>query len=147
MAEHVLPYQTRYYFFVLGFARLSWAIQSLIYSFENETLSKSKLLSWCERIFLVVHWIFFSYCAIAWIGNWRDICMFFVVSQMTTGYLLAIVFAMNHNGMPVFTPEEAANKEFYELQVLTGRDVSCTVFGDWIMGGLNYQIEHHVSHF
>lgn len=35
--------------------------------------------------------------------------------------------------------------DFYELQVLTGRDVSSTAFGDWLMGGLNSQIEHHVS--
>lgn len=71
--------------------------------------------------------------------------MFFVASQLTTGYLLAIVFAMNHNGMPVLTPEEATNMEFYEIQVVTGRDVSCSAVGDWIFGGLNYQIEHHVS--
>jgi len=145
IAEHILPYQTRYYFFILGFARTSWAIQSIIYSFKNETLNKSKLLSWCERIFLIVHWIFFTYCTVAWIGSLRNIAMFFVVSQITTGYLLAIVFAMNHNGMPVYSPEEASHTEFYELQCITGRDVNCTVFGDWIMGGLNYQIEHHVS--
>ncbi|OAD04353.1 hypothetical protein MUCCIDRAFT_37214 [Mucor lusitanicus CBS 277.49] len=144
IAEHILPYQTRYYFFILGFARTSWAIQSIIYSFKNETLSKSKLLSWCERIFLIVHWIFFTYCTVAWIGSLRNIIMFFVVSQITTGYLLAIVFAMNHNGMPVYSPEEANHTEFYELQCITGRDVNCTVFGDWIMGGLNYQIEHHL---
>ncbi|KAI9481363.1 MAG: delta-6 fatty acid desaturase [Benjaminiella poitrasii] len=144
IAEHILPYQTRYYFFILGFARFSWAVQSIIYSFNNETLNKSKVLSWCERVFLIVHWIFFTYCVVAWSATWKDVLMFFIVSQLTTGYLLAVVFAMNHNGMPVLSSEEASKMEFYELQVITGRDVNCNVFGDWIMGGLNYQIEHHV---
>jgi fatty acid desaturase len=145
LAKHILPYQTRYYFFILGLARFSWAIQSLFYSFENETLNKSKILSWCERLFLVAHWVFFTAVTIAWTSTWKEVVLFFVASQLTTGYLLAIVFAMNHNGMPVLTPEEATNMEFYEIQVVTGRDVSCSAVGDWIFGGLNYQIEHHVS--
>jgi fatty acid desaturase len=129
----------------LALARLSWAIKSVTYSFENDTLNKSKWLSYCERVFLMIHWLFFTYVTIAWTKSWTDVAMFFMISQATTGYLLAIVFAMNHNGMPVLTPEQASNTEFYELQVITGRDVTCNAFGDFVMGGLNYQIEHHVS--
>lgn len=145
IAEHILPYQTRYYFFLLAFARFSWAVQSLIYSFKNDSINKSKLLSWCERIFLVTHWVFFASCVIAWTSTWKEVWMFFVMSQITTGYLLAFVFAMNHNGMPVLTPEQADKTEFYEMQVITGRDITLSSLGDWLFGGLNYQIEHHVS--
>jgi fatty acid desaturase len=35
--------------------------------------------------------------------------------------------------------------EFFEIQVITGRDVTLSPLGDWFMGGLNYQIEHHVN--
>lgn len=144
LAEHVLPYQTRYYFFILAFARFSWAIQSLLYSFKNDSINKSKILSYFERIFLVTHWTFFISCVVAWSGTWKDVGLFFVVSNLTAGYLLAFVFAMNHNGMPVLSSEEANKTEFYELQVITGRDVNLSAFGDWLFGGLNYQIEHHV---
>jgi fatty acid desaturase len=144
IAKHILPYQTRYYFFLLAFARFSWAVQSLIYSFKNDSIGKSKTLSWCERVFLVVHWVFFASCVVAWTSTWSEVVLFFVMSQITTGYLLAFVFAMNHNGMPVLTPEQADKTEFYEMQVITGRDVSMSGLGDWLFGGLNYQIEHHV---
>ncbi|KAI8967435.1 delta-6 fatty acid desaturase [Mycotypha africana] len=146
IAEHILPHQTRYYFFILAFARLSWAIQSVIYSYRHESISsKPRFITLSERIFLLIHWAFFTYCTVAWTGyRWQSIILFFVVSQITTGYLLALVFAMNHNGMPVLSPEQATRTEFYELQVITGRDVNCSFLGDWIMGGLNYQIEHHV---
>ncbi|RCH82247.1 hypothetical protein CU098_006947, partial [Rhizopus stolonifer] len=126
LAEHVLPFQTRYYFFILAFARTSWAFQSLKYSFKNESLTKSKVLSWCERLFLMIHWVFFSSCALAWIDSWRNVALFFIISQMTAGYLLALVFAMNHNGMPILSSAQASATEFYELQVITGRDVTST---------------------
>lgn len=31
MAQHILPYQTRYYFFTLAFARFSWAVKSHVF--------------------------------------------------------------------------------------------------------------------
>ncbi|KAI8071373.1 delta-6-desaturase [Gongronella butleri] len=144
IAEHVLPYQTRYYFFVLGFARLSWAIQSLQYSFTVGTLNKSKTLNLFERTMLVSHWILFTTWTLLFINSWTNMVMFFVVSQATTGYALALVFAMNHSGMPVLTQEQAQKMEFYEIQVVTARDVTLGALGDWFCGGLNYQIEHHV---
>ncbi|CDS09066.1 hypothetical protein LRAMOSA10426 [Lichtheimia ramosa] len=143
-AESVLPYQTRYFFFILAFARLSWAIQSLLYILNEGSLSKSKRLTLFESGSLIAHWLIFTAATIAWIDNVRNMLLFFLVSQTTTGYLLALVFALNHNGMPVISQEKAENMEFYEIQVITGRDVSMGPLGDWFMGGLNYQIEHHV---
>ncbi|KAF7730054.1 hypothetical protein EC973_002999 [Apophysomyces ossiformis] len=144
LAENVLPYQTRYYFFVLAFARLSWAIQSLIYSFGEGAINKSARLNLFERTCLISHWVLFTAATYFWTGSVNNMILFFIISQATTGYALAIVFALNHNGMPVITKENADQMEFYEIQVITGRDVSLGALGDWFMGGLNYQIEHHV---
>ncbi|KAI8096504.1 delta-6-desaturase [Halteromyces radiatus] len=144
IAEHVLPYQSRYYFFILGFARFSWAVQSLMYSFNQGTLNKSATLNWMERSMLVSHWILFTTWTIMFIDSFTNMIMFFLVSQAVTGYALAFVFAMNHNGMPVISQEQAEDMEFYEIQVITGRAVTLSALGDWFFGGLNYQIEHHV---
>nr|AFD18732.1 delta-6 fatty acid desaturase [Rhizopus arrhizus] len=76
--------------------------------------------------------------------NVYHMVLFFLVSQATTGFTLALVFALNHNGMPVITEEKVESMEFFEIQVITGRDVTLSPLGDWFMGGLNYQIEHHV---
>lgn len=35
-------------------------------------------------------------------------------------------------------------KDFVSAQVVSTRDIAYTVFVDWFMGGLNYQIEHHL---
>ncbi|KAI7902692.1 delta-6-fatty acid desaturase [Cokeromyces recurvatus] len=144
LAQSVLPYQTRYYFFVLGFARISWALQSLLYSFNQGAINKSAQMNLYERGCLICHWILFTYCTIAWNSSLYNMVLFFLISQATTGYTLALVFALNHNGMPIITEEKAEKMEFFEIQVVTGRDVSMSPLGDWFMGGLNYQIEHHV---
>jgi fatty acid desaturase len=46
--------------------------------------------------------------------------------------------------MPILDAEKARNLDFYELQIITGRDVQPNLFNDWFTGGLNYQIEHHI---
>ncbi|KAI8143077.1 delta-6-fatty acid desaturase [Fennellomyces sp. T-0311] len=143
-AESVLPNQTRYFFFILAFARLSWAVQSVMYMVSEEAINKSKKLRFFERSCLAAHWILFTGVTIAWIGNVSNMLLFFFVSQTVAGYFIALVFALNHNGMPVISQEKAETMEFFEIQVITGRDVSQGALGDWFMGGLNYQIEHHV---
>jgi hypothetical protein len=66
--------------------------------------------------------------------------MFFLVSQATTGYTLALVFALNHNGMPVISEEKAESMEFFEIQVITGRDVTLNPLGDWFMVNIHAPI-------
>ncbi|KAI9318584.1 delta-6-fatty acid desaturase [Dichotomocladium elegans] len=144
MAESVLPYQTRYYFFILAVARISWAIQSLLYVLDKGSITKSRRLTAYELGCLTAHWALFTAVTVSWIGSVSNMFLFFFISQTVTGYCLALVFALNHNGMPVISQEKAEGMEFFEIQVVTGRDVELNAFGDWFMGGLNYQIEHHV---
>ena len=75
---------------------------------------------------------------------------FYVVSQATGGLLIALAFVLNHNGMEILTVEESHKMDFFAQQVVTGRDImtinpSFQWCVDWFCGGLNYQIEHHVS--
>jgi fatty acid desaturase len=145
IAQNIIPNQTRYFFFVLAFARLSWAHSSMLYSFKQGAINKSAILNFFERSAIVVHWTVFSAITYFWIDSTLNRILFFIVSQATTGYALALVFALNHSGMPVISEEKAEEMEFFEIQVITGRDVKNGPLGDWFCGGLNYQIEHHVS--
>ncbi|MFJ6482926.1 MULTISPECIES: fatty acid desaturase family protein [unclassified Streptomyces] len=58
------------------------------------------------------------------------------------GVFLGSVFAPNHKGMPMLTEEHSL--DFLRRQVLTSRNVRGGPFVDIAMGGLNYQIEHHL---
>ena len=58
------------------------------------------------------------------------------------GVYMGASFAPNHKGMPIIAP--GARLDFFSKQVRTSRNIS----GGWwvtsLMGGLNYQVEHHL---
>jgi fatty acid desaturase len=67
---------------------------------------------------------------------------FAVVQQGLFGLYLGCAFAPNHKGMPTLT--EADQLDFLRRQVLTSRNVTGSRPVDFLLGGLNYQIEHHL---
>jgi fatty acid desaturase len=65
---------------------------------------------------------------------------FFAVHQGLFGVYLGCTFAPNHKGMPTPT----GDLDFLRKQVLTSRNVVGGPLVDVALGGLNYQIEHHL---
>jgi hypothetical protein len=68
--------------------------------------------------------------------------VFVVVHQGLFGLYLGCSFAPNHKGMP--TLSDADQLDFLRRQVPTSRNVAGSRLVDWGLGGLNYQIEHHL---
>ncbi len=67
---------------------------------------------------------------------------FFVVQMAVFGVCLGGSFAPSHKGMPIVPP--TAKIDFFRRQVLVSRNVRGGLWVDFFMGGLNYQIEHHL---
>ncbi|MFF4441044.1 fatty acid desaturase family protein [Streptomyces sp. NPDC001621] len=67
---------------------------------------------------------------------------FLALNQCLFGVYLGCIFAPNHKGMPTFTGDE--RPDFLRRQVLTSRNVRGGRLTDVMLGGLNYQIEHHL---
>jgi len=68
--------------------------------------------------------------------------LFILVQQGLFGFYLACSFAPNHKGMPML--EAGDRTDFLRRQVLTSRNVRGGWLTDAALGGLNYQIEHHL---
>jgi fatty acid desaturase len=68
--------------------------------------------------------------------------VFIVVHQGLWGVYMGSSFAPNHKGMPTMTGEDSVG--FLRKQVLTSRNVRGGRVVDFVLGGLNYQIEHHL---
>jgi fatty acid desaturase len=68
--------------------------------------------------------------------------LFIVVHHMLFGLHLGCVFAPNHKGMAMPGPDNRWSH--LDKQVLTSRNVDGGPVTDWLMGGLNYQVEHHL---
>jgi fatty acid desaturase len=68
--------------------------------------------------------------------------VFILVQQGLFGFYLACSFAPNHKGMPILAA--SSKTDFLRKQVLTSRNVRGGWLTDFALGGLNYQIEHHL---
>jgi fatty acid desaturase len=58
------------------------------------------------------------------------------------GVYMGMSFAPNHKGMPLVPA--GAKLDFLHRQVLMSRNIRGSRLLDIVMGGLNYQIEHHL---
>ncbi|MFI9172368.1 fatty acid desaturase family protein [Streptomyces lincolnensis] len=67
---------------------------------------------------------------------------FLLVHQALFGLYMGCSFAPNHKGMPIFAKDDKI--DFLRRQVLTSRNIRGNRFTDFALGGLNYQIEHHL---
>ncbi|WP_020669509.1 fatty acid desaturase family protein [Amycolatopsis nigrescens] len=68
--------------------------------------------------------------------------VFILVHQCLWGVYMGCSFAPGHKGMP--TLAERHTLDFLRKQVLTSRNVRGGIWVDFALGGLNYQIEHHL---
>jgi fatty acid desaturase len=68
---------------------------------------------------------------------------FIALHQGVFGLYMGSTFAPNHKGMPQFGPGDA-KPDYLRRQVLTSRNVRGGLGMAVLLGGLNYQIEHHL---
>jgi fatty acid desaturase len=67
---------------------------------------------------------------------------FVAIHQGVFGLYMGCSFAPNHKGMRIIGPDECL--DYLRRQVLTSRNVRGGRFTDLFLGGLNYQVEHHL---
>ena len=94
-----------------------------------------------EGLLLLVH-VAGYLTAVFLVLSWPRALAFLAVQQGLFGLYLGCAFAPNHKGMPVLSEED--NLDFLRRQVLTSRNVRGGRLTETMLGGLNYQIEHHL---
>ena len=80
--------------------------------------------------------------AVLWVLSPLKALAFIAVQQAVFSLYLGVSFAPNHKGMPII--ESATAIGFARRQVVTARNIRGGRFTTFILGGLNYQIEHHL---
>ncbi|WP_369052431.1 acyl-CoA desaturase [Kineococcus terrestris] len=96
---------------------------------------------WLDVALIATHWSVYLAALVLLLGPGRG-AAFFGVHMAAFGVAMGGAFAPNHVGMPV-VPREA-KVDFIRRQVLTSRNVRGGWFVDLVMGGLNFQVEHHL---
>jgi fatty acid desaturase len=74
--------------------------------------------------------------------GWAWAIALWVFMMLMFGFFMGAAFAPNHKGMPLVPKDSKI--DFFQRQVLTSRNIRGSWFTDNLMGGLNYQVEHHL---
>ncbi|CAI2350166.1 unnamed protein product [Caenorhabditis sp. 36 PRJEB53466] len=141
----IIPYQHLYFTLTLPMLRFSWTSQSVQWVFrENQMEYKvyQRNAFW-EQLTIVGHWTWVIY-QLYLLPTWWIRVAYFVISQMGGGLLIGHVVTFNHNSVDKYPANSRILNNFAALQILTTRNMTPSHFIDWLWGGLNYQIEHHL---
>ena len=116
---------------------------NLHYSSVRAALDKSSKQPWrrTEMCLVVIRLVGYVSVLLACLPLGKAVA-FFVVQMAVFGVCLGGSFAPNHKGMPIVPP--TMKLDFLRRQVMVSRNVRGGPFVDFFMGGLNYQIEHHL---
>ncbi|MFJ2742967.1 fatty acid desaturase family protein [Streptomyces sp. NPDC087440] len=97
---------------------------------------------WAEGSLLVLHLALYATLLLATMTPLTALA-FALLHHALFGLQLGMAFAPNHKGMEMPDPD-GERWGHLRRQVLTSRNVRGGPVTDWFLGGLNYQIEHHL---
>ncbi|MEO8528820.1 MAG: acyl-CoA desaturase, partial [Pseudolysinimonas sp.] len=133
----ITRHQSKLFFFLLAFEGINLHVKSFLHAFgkgkvDGRAYEISLLV---VRMAIVVGAVFLFLplgMAFAFLG----------VQLVVFGLYMGLSFAPNHIGMTMFTID--AKPDFLRKQVLSSRNIRGGMPMTALMGGLNYQIEHHL---
>ncbi|MEP6562630.1 MAG: acyl-CoA desaturase, partial [Nakamurella sp.] len=127
-----------YFFFpLLTFEGLNLHAQSFVTGFGKRSGKWQPM----EMSLLTLRWASYLTLLLLVLGPVKAVA-FLGLQLAVVGIYLGGTFAPNHKGMPVL-PEDS-RVDFLRRQVLMSRNIISNRLTTFAMGGLNYQIEHHL---
>jgi len=132
----VTPYQAFYFFPMLLFQGIGIRIASV-----QHVLAGKARYPLAEAFVMVLHVLLYAALLLSVMAVWQATA-FFLIHQGLMGLYMGSVFAPNHKGMALLDPD--ARSDFLHEQILTTRNIRPHPVTDFLFGGLNYQIEHHL---
>ncbi len=133
---NLMKYQVYFFFPMLTLASISMQVTSV-----QHLLQEKVKYAVTERLFMLLHFVLYLGFLFFHFPLWQAI-LFIFVHQIFSGVYMGSIFAPNHKGMPVLDKE--SDIDFLHRQVITARNVYAHPLTDFLYGGLNYQIEHHL---
>ncbi len=136
LTRFIVKYQGYLYFPLILFEGLSKRNSSIRY-----LLMKQSRYRMVESVLLLAHYSIYLGLLFSLLGGWQAL-VFIAINQAIFGLYMGSVFAPNHKGMPIL--ESDHKLDYLHMQVITARNITAHPITDFIYGGLNYQIEHHL---
>jgi len=143
-AAFIVPYQHWYFIPWTSTLKLIWALQTFVFLKNPVGQNKSYLKSLtAERLTIISHYIL-MYFVLRMCPSFTSAVLFFIISQSISGAGIALIVFMNHYACEQFTKLDGKEADFLKLQLYGTKNIDPGLVMDWLAGGLNYQVEHHL---
>ncbi len=131
----------RYQAFCIYPLMLAEALSLRMDGFQYLVRGKNVKYMFAEVACIVLHLPIYLGALFYLLEPWHAV-LFILVHQAVMGFYMANVFAPNHKGMLLVYKD--TKLDFLRQQVLTARNIRSNPITDFMYGGLNNQIEHHL---
>ena len=132
----VVKYQAFLFYPLVCFEGFVLKVSGVQYVFGNKL--KFPVL---EPLSLAVHLVLYVALVFLSMPVWEAL-LFAAVNQLLLGLYIGSTFAPNHKGMLIL--DSKSPLDYLRKQVMTSRNIKSSRLNDYLYGGLNYQIEHHL---
>ncbi|CAH0058047.1 unnamed protein product [Clonostachys solani] len=145
-SEILVPFQKYTYYPVMGIARFNLYLLSWLHVLGNRSTGLGTTTAWwirpTEITFMACYWFLFGY-VLCWrnIPTWTARVVFILVSHVIT-MPLHVQITLSHWGMS--TSDLGESESFAQRQLRTTMDVDCPAWMDFVHGGLQFQVIHHL---
>ncbi len=133
---YIIKYQAYLFFPLMALVSFDFQQQGLRF-----VLNRKGKYSSIELLLIIIHLYCYATVLLWQLGIWRAL-LFTLIYRVFLGFYMGMIFSPNHKGMPIL---DANNQmSFLDRQLLTARNITSHPLIDFLYGGLNFQIEHHL---
>lgn len=146
MSRLLVAYQHYLYYPVMAVARVNLHLQSFLLLADTSKAVRHRAWEWAAMATYFCWYLALTSC----LPTWRTQVWFFFLSHAVAG-LVHVQITLSHFAMPVYhgrgyshSPAAAQREHFLRSQFDTSMDVDCPRWLDWLHGGLQFQVTHHL---
>jgi len=133
----LMAHQGWFFFPILAFEGLSLHASGIRRVLSREPIARR----WVEIVFIATRLGGFAIVVLLVLSPGKA-AAFVAIQLALFGFYMGMSFAPNHKGMPIVP--KSLKLDFLRRQVMMSRNIRGGLLVDVGMGGLNYQIEHHL---
>jgi len=142
-AQFMIPYQKYVYYPLLTLGRFNLYLQSWLFLLQGKGPRRGP--AWWHRYFEIVgnliFWLWYGYGLVSHIPTHRSRFVFVMIAH-TINVLLHVQLTVSHFAMS--TADLGPNESFPQKMLRTTMDVDCPPWLDFLHGGLQFQVVHHL---
>ncbi|KAK9749454.1 hypothetical protein RND81_02G127000 [Saponaria officinalis] len=138
IARFFVSYQHWTFYPVMVVGRINLYIQTFLLLFNPKRNVPNRTLN---ILGIFVFWTWFTL-LVSYLPNFQERALFVLTSFIVTAFQ-HIQFCLNHFSANVYVGRPEGN-DWFEKQTKGSIDITCATWMDWLFGGLQFQLEHHL---